>query len=202
MNKSLKLLLIGLFVTCRLCAIRGKQHISNSSISSIAKNKKNYYYLPRIPTSFNNNLLVYFNSNQKPIEYGICSYYHNFFHNKKTATGDIFDQWKWTAAHRTLPLPSIILVCYLDSNKRLKGAIVLVNDRGPYVYTRMLDVSYSLAKEMGFLHQGTMKVVIFFLKNDTMQLASNSRYQPKYSGTLTSKQIIEVLKDNNIHTKF
>lgn len=162
----------------------------------VMTDKQNHSYNPRFPSSFTKNLALYLRSEKSPIEYGTCSYYHNLFHKRKTATGDIFDQWTWTAAHQTLPIPCIILVCYLDKSKQLKGAIILVNDRGPYVNNRILDVSYSLAKTMDLVKRGHMKVAIFFLRTETMKLFLNSKYEPKYKGLLNAEQIREILNSN------
>ncbi len=88
---------------------------------------------------------------------GIASYYGTDFHGKLTANGEVYDMYGLTAAHKTLPLNTIIRVTNLDNHKSL---ILRINDRGPYVEGRILDCSYGAAKKLGYLLQGTAKVRI------------------------------------------
>ena len=91
------------------------------------------------------------------IENGIESWYGPKFDKKPTANGEIFDQNKVSAAHKTLPLNTIIRVTNLVNNKSL---ILRVNDRGPYVKGRILDCSYGAAKKLEFVNDGTVEVKI------------------------------------------
>ena len=96
------------------------------------------------------------NRNQK-ILYGISSYYGKDFHGKLTANGEVYDMYGLTAAHKTLPLNTIIRV----TNKVNKKSLILrVNDRGPYVGKRILDCSYGAALKLDFLKEGTTEVKI------------------------------------------
>jgi rare lipoprotein A len=88
---------------------------------------------------------------------GIASWYGPGFHGRQTATGEIFDMYEMTAAHKTLPIPSYAQVTNLENNKTV---IVRINDRGPYVGNRLLDLSYAAAKKLGIQHEGTGKVEI------------------------------------------
>jgi rare lipoprotein A len=88
---------------------------------------------------------------------GVSSFYGNDFHGKLTANGEVFDMYGLTAAHKTLPLNTIVRVTNLANNKSL---ILRINDRGPYVKGRILDCSYGAAKKLDFLSQGTTKVRI------------------------------------------
>lgn len=97
-------------------------------------------------------------------EIGIASWYGDDFHSRKTANGDIFDMNAMTAAHKTLPLPSVVRVTNLENGKSIK---LLVNDRGPFVNDRLIDVSKKAATVLGFKEQGTAKVKIEFLKAET-----------------------------------
>lgn len=90
-------------------------------------------------------------------ETGIASWYGKEFHGRKTANGETFDMYGLSAAHRTLPLGAEIRVTNLENNKSIK---VRVNDRGPYAKSRVLDLSYAAAKELGFVAQGTARVRI------------------------------------------
>lgn len=91
------------------------------------------------------------------IKRGLASWYGPGFHGKKTATGEIFNMYEMTAAHKTLPIPSYAEVTNLKNHK---SVIVRINDRGPYVNNRVLDLSYAAAKKIGIQSQGTGKVEI------------------------------------------
>jgi len=91
------------------------------------------------------------------IKKGIASWYGPGFHGRKTATGEIFDMYEMTAAHKTLPIPSYAEVTNLANNKTV---VVKINDRGPYVGNRLLDLSYAAAKKLGIKDSGTGKVEI------------------------------------------
>ena len=88
---------------------------------------------------------------------GISSYYGTDFHGKLTANGEIFDMYGLTAAHRTIPLNTVVRVTNLVNNKSL---IIRINDRGPYVAGRILDCSYGAAKKLEFINSGTAEVEI------------------------------------------
>ena len=88
---------------------------------------------------------------------GISSWYGPNFHGKLTANGEIFDMYGTTAAHKTLPLNSIVRVTNLENYKSM---ILKINDRGPYVGDRILDCSFGAAKKLGFDKQGTTAVKI------------------------------------------
>jgi rare lipoprotein A len=90
-------------------------------------------------------------------ETGTASWYGKEFHGRKTASGEIFDMYGISAAHRTLPLGTTIRVTNLDNYKSIK---VRVNDRGPFVRSRVLELSYGAAKELEFVAQGTARVKV------------------------------------------
>ena len=96
-------------------------------------------------------------SSNKTVYKGISSWYGPNFHGKLTANGEIFDMYGTTAAHKTLPLNSIVRVINLENNKSI---ILKINDRGPYVGDRILDCSYGAAKKLGFDKEGTASVRI------------------------------------------
>ena len=78
-------------------------------------------------------------------ERGMASWYGKDFHGRKTANGEIYDMYKLTAAHKTLPLGVYARVTNLENGKEIK---VKVNDRGPFIRGRFLDLSYGAAKEL------------------------------------------------------
>ena len=99
--------------------------------------------------------------NDGNVLYGESSYYAEKFHGRKTANGETFDMYKKTAAHKSLPFNTILEVTNIENNQ---SVIVRVNDRGPFVGGRILDLSYSAAKEIGMLAKGVVKVRIKILK--------------------------------------
>lgn len=91
------------------------------------------------------------------VEEGIASWYGKKFHGRKTSNGEIYDMYAMTAAHKTLPMN-----VYLKVTNRNNGrsTVVRVNDRGPFVKTRIIDLSYSAANELGVVGPGTAPVTI------------------------------------------
>ncbi len=102
-------------------------------------------------------------------EIGIASWYGPGFHGKKTANGEIFNQNKISAAHRTLPMPSIVRVTNLDNGKVLER--VRINDRGPFAGNRIIDLSKKAAEELDFLNSGIAKVKVEILENESREHA-------------------------------
>ncbi len=100
-------------------------------------------------------------------ETGTASWYGEDFHGKETANGETYDMTSMTAAHPTLPLPSMVLVTNLQNNKTV---LVRVNDRGPFAKERVIDVSEKAAEVLGFRDRGTTEVKIELLKNETDEL--------------------------------
>ncbi len=88
-------------------------------------------------------------------EVGIASWYGAQHHGKRTASGEIFDMNRLTAAHRWLPFGTRLLVTNRDNNRTIE---LRVNDRGPFVKGRILDVSYAAARQLGALGSGTFAV--------------------------------------------
>lgn len=86
---------------------------------------------------------------------GIASYYAEDFHGRRTANGEIFDMWGLSAAHPTLPLPSYVYVTNLENGRTL---LLRVNDRGPYVNNRMIDLSRASARYLGLERRGLSRV--------------------------------------------
>ena len=101
-------------------------------------------------------------------ETGIASWYGPNFHGKATANGEIFNQNELTAAHKTLPLPSIVRVTNLENGRSL---IVRVNDRGPFAHSRIIDMSKRSAELLGFRNQGTAKVRVQVLEKESRMVA-------------------------------
>jgi rare lipoprotein A len=105
-------------------------------------------------------------------EVGIASWYGPGFHGKKTANGEVFDQNKISAAHKTLPMPSIVKVTNLDNGKVLEN--IRVNDRGPFAGNRIIDLSKKAAQELGFVNSGVAKVRVEIMENESRIYASKN----------------------------
>lgn len=113
-------------------------------------------------------------------EEGIASWYGPGFHQKATANGEVFDQALLSAAHTTLPLPSFVEVTNLENGRRLE---LRVNDRGPFVGGRIIDLSQEAARRLGFEAKGTARVRVRYLGRaplpaSGLQYASASRTPP------------------------
>src|SRR5688572_6126972 len=91
---------------------------------------------------------------------GVASWYGDAFHMKATANGEVFDMNAVSAAHTTLPLPSLVEVTNLDNGKKL---VVRVNDRGPFVDNRIIDLSREAAIQLGFHRQGLANVRVRYV---------------------------------------
>ncbi|PIZ31816.1 MAG: septal ring lytic transglycosylase RlpA family lipoprotein [Alphaproteobacteria bacterium CG_4_10_14_0_8_um_filter_53_9] len=90
-------------------------------------------------------------------EKGIASWYGSDFHGKATANGECYNMYAFTAAHKTLPLPTTVRVTNLENDKSI---VVKVNDRGPFVRGRIIDLSYAAAQSLGMVGGGTAPVLI------------------------------------------
>ncbi len=100
-------------------------------------------------------------------ETGMASWYGDDFHNKRTANGETYNMRAITAAHRTLPLPSIVRVTNLENGKSI---IARVNDRGPYVKNRIIDVSEKGAELLGYKNKGIAKVKVEIMPMESRAL--------------------------------
>ncbi len=105
-------------------------------------------------------------------ETGIASWYGPGFHQKVTANGEIYDQNELTAAHKTLPMPSLVRVTNLDNGRSL---VVRINDRGPYANGRIIDMSRRGAQLLGFEGTGTAKVRVQILAEESRAIAAAAR---------------------------
>ena len=111
-------------------------------------------------------------------EKGISSWYGKKFHGHRTSSGETYNMYAMTAAHKTLPLPTYVRVTHLKNGR---SVIVKVNDRGPFHQGRIIDLSYSAAKKLGVTATGTAAVEVVAL--DPKQYKSKQAYQPKFNKT-------------------
>jgi rare lipoprotein A len=100
---------------------------------------------------------------------GVASWYGNDFHGKRTANGEVFDMNGISAAHQTLTMPSVVQVTNLENGRSVR---VRVNDRGPFVNGRVIDVSRRVAQLLAFERQGTAPVRVRVLAEESRQIAA------------------------------
>ena len=147
MNFFKTTLLLGLMATLSACATTPPPTQSSAPEAPAGVKVGNPYqiagkwYTPKIDPDYN--------------QVGIASWYGPDFHKKQTANGEIFDMNALSAAHTTLPMPSYVRVTNLENNRSL---ILRVNDRGPFVGNRLIDVSRRGAQLLGFEKRGTTRV--------------------------------------------
>ena len=92
---------------------------------------------------------------------GKASYYANFFHGRKTSSGEIFDKNKYTAAHKTLPFGTKVRVI---NTRNGRSVVLKINDRGPFISGRIIDVSQIAARDLGLLTAGVVNAKVVVLK--------------------------------------
>jgi rare lipoprotein A len=146
-------------------------------------------------------------------EEGLASWYGDDFHCNHTANGEKFNKWQLSAAHRTLPMPSIAEVTNLKNGKRIK---VVINDRGPFTSTkRIIDVSEHAAEKLGFKNNGLTHVKVRFLPQETKELVAKlnlpehiffangkAHYKPKSYLENENSSISKLEQaENRVHTK-
>lgn len=90
-------------------------------------------------------------------EQGLASWYGRDFHGRKTSSGPAYDMFDLTAAHKSLPIPSYVRVINLENGRNV---VVKVNDRGPFVGKRLIDLSYAAARQLDMLGKGTAQVEV------------------------------------------
>ncbi len=119
-----------------------------------------------------NGVWYYPNEDYNYDETGIASWYGPGFHGERTANGEIFDTNELTAAHPTLPMPTLARVTNLDNGR---SVVVRINDRGPFSGGRLLDVSRRAAQMLAFERQGTAKVRVQVLADESKAIAAAAR---------------------------
>ncbi|MFZ6757245.1 septal ring lytic transglycosylase RlpA family protein [Undibacterium sp. Ji50W] len=110
------------------------------------------------------------------VQRGIGSWYGKKFHGQKTSSGELYDMYKITAAHPTLPIPSYARVTNLNNGKQI---IVRINDRGPFHATRIIDLSYTAALKLDVIGKGSTQLEVErLLPADIERMAENRKNQP------------------------
>jgi rare lipoprotein A len=124
---------------------------------------------------------------------GVASWYGDYFHGKKTATGELFDMNAMTAAHNSLPLDSYAEITNVENHRTV---IVRINDRGPFFDHRILDLSYSAAKQLGMDEAGTSNVAIKAIAPSQALKQLQKQNQPVYLqvGSFSDKKLAQALQ--------
>jgi rare lipoprotein A len=109
-------------------------------------------------------------------ETGTASWYGKPFHGRKTSNGETYNMYDWTAAHKTLPMNTYLLVENLDSKRK---TTVRINDRGPFVKGRIIDLSYNVARKLGMIKKGTARIRITAL-GEAVTIRAGSRTTTRF----------------------
>ena len=127
----------------------------------------------------------------KPMkETGIGSWYGKKFHGRQTSIGEIYNMYEMTAAHKTMELPSYAKVTNLENGR---SVIVRVNDRGPFVDNRIIDLSYAAASKLGYVNKGTAKVRVERIRMADIKAGR----VPEAAGTVIKQFDIDKITDNS-----
>jgi rare lipoprotein A (peptidoglycan hydrolase) len=133
--------------------------------------------------------------------YGRASYYADKFHGRTTSSGEIYDRAEYTAAHRELPFNTIVEVINTNNNKT---AVVKINDRGPFAYNRMIDLSFAAAKDLELLGPGEAPVEMRILAMDKPEYSIPSFYagiKDEFKREFNQYEPIEISGKNVIKVK-
>ncbi len=160
-RKKLRIL-VSLSLLLAACA---KNYVPPAQISPGLKSQRPYringiWYYP-LPSA------------QGYVEYGLASWYGADFHGKPTSCGEPYDMWADTAAHKTLPLGTYVKVTNLDNGR---SAILRVNDRGPFVAGRIIDLSAKGAQDLGCRNKGLARVRVEAVQYAAAQVVGNATY--------------------------
>jgi rare lipoprotein A len=168
MKRALSILAAAVFVVANVGAAPVPNHQKPQSKTPGKRNPALAH--PKVVKSGKKTMKAHKSAKAKPYQIGYASWYGKQFHGRVTASGEDFDMFELTAAHRKLPLGTYLKVTNLRNGKWI---IVRVNDRGPYVAGRILDLSYSAARMLNF-RSGVERVRL-----DVVQpaaIASNQNY--------------------------
>ena len=137
---------------CLLLVGCAKGHVPSSVPANVPYGKAS-----QRPYKVNGKTYYPLSSSEGFVEEGIASWYGPGFHGRKTASGEEYNMYDFTAAHKVLPLGTYVLVTNLENGRK---AVVRINDRGPFVKGRIIDLSYAAARALGIQQKGTARVRI------------------------------------------
>ena len=148
----------------------------------VSSYKKQAIVLPktmdgRVPKLYSVNGVAYYPllSGEGFVQKGMASWYGKDFHGKKTSNGEIYNMYSKTAAHKTLPFGTYVRV---ENLSNLKEVIVRINDRGPFVTGRIIDLSYGAGRQIGLVGPGVAKVRLAALSRKIGRMKSGNGYVP------------------------
>ena len=129
---------------------------------------------------------------------GIASWYGRKFHGRKTSNGEVYDMYGMSAAHKTLPMGVYVKVTHLGNGRHI---VVRVNDRGPFVAGRVIDLSYGAAKQLGIVESGTAKVEVQALGYRSTDKSRRVSFSPanNYDSGSFAVQIAAFSTSSNAH---
>ena len=191
MKKIIAILLIFVLCSCTTEQVKTSDISSQKSVTTAHSRQHSILNVSRSDTqntSDDENLLPRI---ARYLKQGIASWYGSDFHGKKTASGEIYDMYAMTAAHKTLPLSSYARVTNLENQR---SVIVRINDRGPYHGDRVLDLSYAAAQKLDLEQAGTGAVEIKAIAPEQalaqLQNAANKQEESVYLqvGTFSNKK--------------
>jgi rare lipoprotein A len=134
----------------------------------------------------------------KEVQYGMASWYGEEFHGRSTSSGEVYDMYQLTCAHNTLPLGTIVMVTNLENGRSLE---LKVNDRGPFVKERILDVSYAASQMLGMWEKGTALVKVEVLVPGIEPVQRFTLQVGSFADENNAQQLVEQLRKNfeNVH---
>jgi rare lipoprotein A len=142
------------------------------------------------------------------VERGVASWYGPTFHGENTSNGERYDMYGMTAAHKTLPLPTYARVTNLRNGR---SVVVRINDRGPFVSNRLIDLSYTAAAKLDMLREGTTLVEVKALTLQSPDELTRTAQAPPpvlyvqagaYSDQHNAQRVVERLRKGGISTAF
>jgi rare lipoprotein A len=132
------------------------------------------------------------------VQYGIASWYGKDFHGKPTSSGEIYDMYQLTCAHNTLPLGTLVMVTNMENGESIE---LKVNDRGPFVKNRIVDVSYAAAQIIGMYAKGTAYVKVEALAPVVEQVQRFTLQVGSFTDEGNAQRLAEQLQQSfdNVH---
>jgi rare lipoprotein A len=134
----------------------------------------------------------------KGVQYGVASWYGGEFHGRATSSGEVYDMYHLTCAHNTLPLGTVVMVTNLENGRSLE---LKVNDRGPFVKERILDVSYAAAQMLGMWEKGTAPVKVEVVSLAVEPVQRFTLQVGSFTDETNAQRLAEQLRRNfeNVH---
>jgi rare lipoprotein A len=129
----------------------------------------------------------------KEVQYGVASWYGGEFHGRPTSSGEVYDMYQLTCAHNTFPLGTIVMVTNLENGRSLE---LKVNDRGPFVKERILDVSYAASQMLGMWDKGTALVKVEVLVPGIEPVQRFTLQVGSFADENNAQKLVEQLRKN------